>query len=413
MLVSKIILDPIFLHLRDNIFGIGIKLGSGGFQAVLRRHLKHGNVNYIPEGREKLHMPDREYADALDLLYNDYPELMEREMFEADVIKFDQSLLYKLLMVVGMYLSCYYDLSNDSLGEILMADVCFRLGVKYLHMLGMDKFFLVMGMMFSGKLETSTCNTLYQFAVFACYLTDKLDTYVDSPHFHILQLCILHDLITFVFTGDDTLGSYPKILKEYFNISYMDYQEFAANYGLIFKYNRIVKMLGEAHFYSKNEIWYENLDEHVTSSTYLKNQVVQVYEDGEFQGIFPYRPFWDIIFRWGNSDKASRNPQSLCAKCMSLAGLAVGNRECYQYLMLSFKMLHKVFPYINNDDVKKVVKMNAGSHLFFYVQELINEDTFDCKSFPSLSSLRLAQYQEARPTKYALINYKSGIKFAI
>jgi hypothetical protein len=121
-------------------------------------------------------------------LYTLYPRLRKRRYFDADIGQYDQSLLYGGLMWVALMYCCFYDFQYSSLARVLMADITYRLSTKYLHMVGMDELFLVLGMMFSGKFETSTGNTLYQVFVYLMYIFHKMEKYKDHADIVLLHL---------------------------------------------------------------------------------------------------------------------------------------------------------------------------------------------------------------------------------
>jgi len=162
-----ILLRPIHKFLIGGPFGLGLEINAGSFKKLAREMLAQGKVN-----RDyKYHLPRKDW-ETLDFIYNMYPELVERVFIELDITAFDQSLLYPVLVAVALFYCMFYKYDSDNgLTRLLMSDMSYRLCVKYLHMLGMDRAYVVLGMMFSGKFETSTGNTIYQFFCFRLLYT--------------------------------------------------------------------------------------------------------------------------------------------------------------------------------------------------------------------------------------------------
>jgi len=406
-LLSLILLRPIHKFLIGGPFGLGLEINAGSFKKLAREMLAQGKVN-----RDyKYHLPRKDW-ETLDFIYNMYPELVERVFIELDITAFDQSLLYPVLVAVALFYCMFYKYDSDNgLTRLLMSDMSYRLCVKYLHMLGMDRAYVVLGMMFSGKFETSTGNTIYQFFVFVSYIHHKLKKYENHEKIHILQIAFEYMLIYFTFQGDDLAGSYPKIFEEWFGMTYSDYKAWCLYYGLTVKKGYSNRpMIGESHFYSVGGVWEEDDAKHIKSVTFLKNEVCATYENDEFMGIFPYRSASDLIFRFGNSDKASEFIEGVYAKALSLGMLTVGNIECYQYFQQAFELVRKKYD-INFDNINVMLDTMAKTSNTFY-QLRKSEVEFD-GGFPSLINLRIRHDQEKEPVRYGLQCYARDSHYEI
>jgi len=119
---------------------------------------------------------------------------------------------------------------------------------------------------------------------------------------------------------------------------------------------------------------------------FLKNQMANVYENGRYVGKYPYRPFYDIVFRLSNSDRANRFFDTLYAKVLSLAYLSVGNRESYQYLQMFYMFLKRAHPDYKIDFamLRNIFKNSGATRNFLMMEDSFNED----EPFPSLEFLR-------------------------
>jgi hypothetical protein len=402
-LLSMILLKPIHKFLVGGPFGLAMGINAGSFKAMARELLAQGKKDRV---YGDVHLPREDYA-KLDFIYDLYPELIERISIELDISAFDQSLLYEILVVVALYYVGFYDYKDDPLARILMADMGYRLCVKYLHMLGIDRAFVVLGMMFSGKFETSTGNTLYQVYVFVSYIHHKLKMYADHPKIHLLHIAWEYCLINFKFQGDDLGGAYPKVLRDLFDFTYDDYSAWCLKYGLIVKKGSDKKaIVGRSYFYSINGVWEENVDKHVEGIVFLKNQVCLTYENDIMVGILPYRPSYDLVFRLGNSDKSSETIEGVYAKTLSIAMISLGNREVYDICERLFRLVMKKAT-IDYDMVEVAVKnMSRGSSAFYHLVQ----EGMSYTAFPDLWELRMRHEEERIPVRYILNNFASGVQ---
>jgi len=397
-LLSIIMLKPIHKFLVGGPFGLSLSLNSGSFKALAREFLAQGNKKR--PGYE-IHLP-RKDADLLDYLYDLYPELIERISIELDIKAFDQSLLYVILVAVALYYCAFYDYKDDLLCQILMADVAFRLCVKFLHMIGIDRAFIVIGMMFSGKFETSTGNTIYQVYVFVSYIHYKLKVFERHKKIHLLYIAWQYNLINFKFQGDDLAGAYPKVLREEFGMSYTDYMEWCEKYGLIVKQGYADKsIVGKSFFYSYNGVWEEDESKHVDGIIFLKNQMCQTFEDDKFVGILPYRSASDLLFRLGNSDKSSENIEGIYAKTLSIAMISVGNIESYEVCRRLYDIIVKKSKIDYSKVKEQAEKMSKGSNVLYQLSKEGN----DYETFPSMEALRFRHDEEAVPQQKVLLPY--------
>jgi hypothetical protein len=405
-MLSLILLRPIHKFLIGGPFGIGLEINSGAFKDLAREMLAQGHKD---KGYD-FHLP-RKDAELLDHIYDLYPELIERVFIEFDISAFDQSLLYSILVAVALFYCMFYRYDKDNgLTRLLMSDMGYRLCVKYLHMLGMDRAWVVLGMMFSGKFETSTGNTIYQTFVFVSYIHNKMKKYANHSKIELLYIAFQYNLIVFKFQGDDLAGSYPKIFETLFEFTYNDYRLWCEKYGLIIKKGSSANpIIGKAYFYLYNGVWEEDDEKHVMSVTYLNNQICAIYENDQFIGIYPYRPASDLLFRLGNSDKASEYIEGIYAKVLSLAMLTMGNIECYQILKEMYSILKSKYK-INYTKIPDFLDMlSKGSNTFYQLKK--SEMEFD--EFPTMDNLRYRHDQEVSPTRYALINFAQDTRTII
>jgi hypothetical protein len=362
IMLSFTVLKGIFSSLRFPGYEIGSRINSGDFARIWEYHLC-----------------DTEYYEVL---YMQYPELRARRYGDGDIAAFDQSLLYNILMATGIFLGTYYKY-DDYMDSLMVSDVVFRLCCKFLYMVSMDTVKYVVGMMFSGKLETSDGDTLYQNIVFMLWTIHLLEKYKDHIKYHLLQVAISFKLLTRSFSGDDLLQGWPVALEELFDAGLPGYVEFCKTLGLTFKFWHVLPLYGEVRYISVKSIW--KLESQQEGVSFLKNQVCRVYEDGIFVGSYPYRSFEDLIFRLGNSDKANAYLDTIYAKVLSLAYLSVGNREAYQYFQIFFQFYKKMNGGFKIDrDVLRSVFKGSGA-----LYNLFNEENaFDLDEFPSLEFLR-------------------------
>jgi hypothetical protein len=378
-IVSHVYLKGVFAFLKGFGFEIGASLNEGEFLDIWDYH----------ECKTDEHLK----------IYDEYPELREREYGEGDIKRFDQSLIYSLLFAVGIFFACFYRYSQNAMRTV-MSDIIFRLCTKFLYLVGLDAVKMVLGMMFSGKFETSHGNTAYQNIVFRMYKTYKLMKYKDHPKFYLLEISIKFVLVTNSFCGDDMFLGWPRILRELFNFCLMDYKEFCANVGLYFKFCRNKPLYAIVKFEEdgiKKEIYREE------GIVFLKNQMAKIFEGDKFVGIYPYRPFKDLVFRIGNSDKANEYLDTFYAKILSLAYLSVGNSEFYMYL----STLEKLFRKKNtNYKFEKDICINLfkGSYTMHNFQKHLGE--IDEKDpFPTLKFLRNKHDSGIKRNRVRLMNF--------
>lgn len=405
-LLSIIMLKPIHKYLVGGPFGLALGINGGAFKALAREFLAQGTK---PRPSYTEHLP-RSDAKILDFIYDLYPELIERMTIELDISAFDQSLLYTILVAVALFYCAFYDYENDPLCQILMADIGFRLCVKFLHMVGIEKAYVVLGMMFSGKFETSTGNTIYQTYVFVAYIHNKLKIYANHPQIHLLYIAWQYNLINFKFQGDDLAGAYPRIFSELFNMTYADYAEWCLMYGLIVKVGYGDKrIIGRSFFYSSNGVWEEDENKHEDSLVFLKNQICVTYEDDIEVGILPYRPTSDLVFRLGNSDKSSENIEGIYAKTLSIAMISLGNREAYE-------IAHRLYDIIvakTDIDFSKVSEqieqLSKTSNALYQLAK--DKDSY--KTFPDLRGLRIRHMQELMPVPEILHPFALNIHLEV
>jgi len=238
-----------------------------------------------------------------------------------------------------------------------------------------------------------------------------LKNYENHPKVYLLQVAFEYMLIYFTFQGDDLLGSYPKIFEEWFDMTYADYKAWCLYYGLTIKKGYSDRpMIGESYFSKIGGIWEEDDEKHVKSVTFLKNEFCATYEDGVMVGIYPYRPARDLIFRFGNSDKASEFIEGIYAKALSLGMLTLGNIECYQYFQQSFELIRRKYD-INFDNINFMLDTMAKTSNTFY--QLRKSDIEFGSGFPLLSDLRIRHNQEKDPSRYGLQCYARNSHYEI
>jgi len=332
-------------------------------------------------------------------IYDDYPELKEREYGEGDITRFDQSLIYSILYASGIFFACFYKYDSPAMRTI-MSDIVFRLCTKFLYLVGMDEVKMVLGMMFSGKFETSHGNTAYQNIVFRMYKTHKLMLFKGHPKFYLLEIAFKFMLATHSFCGDDMFLGWPVVLRREFNFCLTDYKEFCKHVGLHFKFCRMKPLYAIVKFENTG---IRRQTEYVEGIVFLKNQMAKVYEGGEFVGIYPYRPFKDLIFRIGNSDKANRYLDTFYAKLLSVAYLSVGNTEFYYYLRLIdliFKKKNKNFRF-NKEICRDLMKGSYSMMSFFQQLDGIDEND----PFPTLEYLRHKHDVGEKRSRVPLMNF--------
>jgi len=377
--LSHVYLKGIFAFLKGFGFEIGTSLNDGEFLDVWNYH---ECVN--PE-----HLK----------IYDDYPELKEREYGEGDISRFDQSLIYSILYGTGIFFSCFYKYDNPAMRTV-MSDIVFRLCSKFLYLVGMDQVKMVLGMMFSGKFETSHGNTAYQNIVFRMYKTFKLEQHKDHPKKYLLEVAIKFMLITHSFCGDDMFLGWPVVLRKLFNFCLEDYKAFCAHVGLQFKFCRMKPLYAEVRF-SDSGIHRELFRSE--GIVFLKNQMARVFEGDKFIGIYPYRPWKDLVFRIGNSDKANEFLDTFYAKILSVAYLSVGNTEFYNYLYIIhrfFKMKNANFVF-NKDICKEIMK--GSNTMFSFLRQI---DAIDVKEpFPTLQFLRDKHDNGIKKSRLTLKNF--------
>jgi len=141
------------------------------------------------------------------------------------------------------FFATFYKYDNY-LDMIVMSDVIFRLCVKFLYLIGVDDVFMVFGMMFSGKLETSHGNTIYQNLVFFLYLGDLLSRNKEDPEYFLLMEAIRFKLLTRGFSGDDMFQGWPQYLER-MGVGLLGYEKFCKKIGLLFKYCTISQLYAD------------------------------------------------------------------------------------------------------------------------------------------------------------------------
>lgn len=334
-----------------------------------------------------------------------YPFLREREYGEADVSSFDQSLLYRLLMAVAIFLCMYYNMDKP-LTRTVMGDVAFRLVFKYLYLVPLNRLYLVMGMMFSGKYETSHGNTVYQNLVYYMYIADKLQKYKNDEYSTILKMCIDKKLFSRSYSGDDLFFGWPKWLRVRFGICVDDFKEFALKAGLIFKYCKTSPLYSVVTSENVKGYWITTL--RIKGITFLKNTMARNFErlgeEGEYTyvGTYPYRPASDLMFRIGNSDKANSRIDGYFAKLLSMMYLSFGNREVFSYLQILYNKSVKLYGWNGVCDFDKIEEIFKGSNFFFQAKDIIKEKGF---VVPSLVELRRAHDVGDLKVKKMLVSF--------
>jgi hypothetical protein len=388
-MLSNVFLRGIFAFLKTCNFVIGTSLNDGEFLKIWRYH----------ECNEEEH----------EMAYSDFPELRAREYGEADASRFDQSQVYKLLYAVGIFFCCFYKYDEDIM-KVIMSDIVFRLCAKFLYLVGINEVKYVLGMMFSGKFETSHGNTAYQNLIFQMYLTHLLEKWKDHPKNFLLVLSIRYGLITGSFSGDDMFLGWPKLLRQLFNVGIDDYRSFSEECGITFKYCKTKPLYGIVKFEKIINGGYSFFKEVsvIKGIVFLKNQMSHIYHDGIFQGIYPYRPFSDLVFRIGNSDKANQYLDTFKAKLLSLAYLSVGNSEFYDYLSAVYVEFNRRNPglLITKEICQYIAK--GSMSMYYFVSQLDSIDMED--PFPTLDMLR-SQHDKAlihpRPSVQSFNIYNS------
>jgi len=388
IMLSHIYLKGIFALLKTPGYVIGFSLNDGEYLSIYEYH----------EAKEDVH----------EAIYVDYPDLREREHGEADVKSFDQSLIYKVLMAVGIFFGCFYKYDTDAM-KVIMSDIIFRFTSKFLYLVGIEEVKYVLGMMFSGKFETSHGNTAYQNLCFNMYKIHKLEKYKDSPYIYLLKLAIKFYLITGSFSGDDMFMSWPKKIRELFEVSLDDYKLFCKQVGLTFKYCFTKPLYAVVHFQKIGSYFREVSC--TPGITFLKNQMAFVYEDGVLQGIYPYRPFKDLVFRIGNSDKSNQYIDTFYAKLLSVAYLCIGNSEVYDYISIIVKEFKTRNPgHVFDKRVCEFLTKNSMSMRSF-LEQVSTIDEND--SFPTKEYLRKKHDKHLismRPMLQNFNDYYSGAK---
>jgi hypothetical protein len=399
VMLSHIALVGLFNYLNMQGFEIGTRLNDGGFLEIFKNH-DCGTTPYNT-------------SETYDRIYDEMEFLREREYAEVDAESFDQTLLFKMLMMVALAFCMFFTFKPGTPVRTILGDISFRLVFKYLYLVPIQTLFLVSGMMFSGKYETSHGNTLYQNLVFFCYLATKLDEYKNHKYIKILRLCILWRLIARSFCGDDTIKSYPVFCKIHFNICIDDYQKFAAKLGIKFKIKKVLPLYGrvESVRVGINGWVTKNVKKGVT---FLKNQVVELYEDeGDgkglvFKGLYPFRATKDIFFRIGNSDRANGYIDSFFAKILSLSYLSFGNREAYHYLrVLYYLCLHR-YKWDGFLDLEKIENIFRGSGIMYVAAKMLGP----VAKFPTLQYLRNRHDEKIEKTKRAIYTFNDHNSFA-
>jgi hypothetical protein len=179
------------------------------------------------------------------------------------------------------------------------------------------------------------------------------------------------------------------VLGELFKITPQSYEKFSKKFGLNFKYLHERPLFGASYFIRSpgSPFFIEDETRSVSGTVFLKNEMRVIYEDGELKGVFPYRPFYDIIFRLGNSDTASSTIEGLFAKTLSLAYLSVGNTEVYCWLKAFYRFLRLQFKTFKLDVSRLEMvtrKLGKKSNTFFMLGQRKLTDT----EFPTLAFLR-------------------------
>jgi hypothetical protein len=376
VMMSHIALAGLFKFLTMPGFEIGTKLNDGGYKHVWQQH----DLNSTDFNRME--------GSVYDALYERYPFFRKRASDEADFETYDQSLLFKFLMLVGLTKCMFYIFKMGTCTRTIMGDVVFRLVFKYLYLVPLAMLFIVLGMMFSGKFETSHGNTLYQNLVFMCYIVFKLDQHKYSKQIGYFKIAVDYKLLSRSFSGDDMFRTYPEYIRDTFNFTVDDYAQFVVKLGLRFKYKYVKPLYGVVHSVRTGLGWITTNP--VQGVTFLKNQMALVYEDEgkgkglEYVGLYPFRSTTDLLFRVGNSDKANQYLDSFFAKILSLSYISFGNREAYTYMRVLYLISRKRFKWDGKINIDMMQNIFKGSSVMFYAFNMLAGST----DFPDLQELR-------------------------
>jgi len=399
----------LFAYLNHDGYEIGTPLPRGGMNDIFES-LACGTEGYPCNER-------------LRNIYGVYPFLQERRYWDGDFQKYDQTLLHGVLSTVGMFYATWYNYDGQSgdFAKSVVGDAVFRLAYKFLYLVPIEKLYYVLGMMFSGKGETTHANTTTQKLIFYAYLMYKLETFKDHKDIELLKLCINEGLIRGKFSGDDNAGGYPYICELLFNICPADYKIWTEKFGLSYKILNQQALTGANYFYKKGDIWIEDVSKRVESMTFLRNHVNDIYEssDGGLNyicvGRYVYRDSKDLLFRIGNSDLANSRIDAFFAKLLSLMYLAVGNIESYMILVRVFTMAKVVYNWTGILDFDRLKEYFRSHQQIVDIMEYL-EDNYRGSSIikpPQLVDIRNFYNRRIPKTKKPLVDFNTYVGFDV
>jgi hypothetical protein len=385
-------------------------------------------VNLLLQLRADGEYVSRRHKRELKKLYKKYPELKDRFYEWLDWSKYDSKLnhndlLFAFCANIAVFDPEKSDFTSEQI-EYFIAESATSLAYKFATIPLLKRAFFIAGVMKSGAFWTSVGDSVIQVMNHIMFTDSVIEKLIREGKRRLAKLAFISvhmDLVRNLIYGDDNTGGVPKVLKEHLGLAaFAEWCE--TNAGFLVKElhpsngeEPYADAIGQVSYEQRGDYYIENYEYRRDSPTYLKNRAVEVYEDGEFQGIFPHRTTEDLLAKMGNSMRAVGNPTKYLCALISLGYLAIGNTEAY-YIIKSV--------YDNYRDRIMSIRSNVDKTLSDYFNR-VREDTSLLTGmsnsmrrvllsglppvFPLLSLIRARHDETRQLNRKAMITYDSHL----
>jgi len=265
--------------------------------------------------------------------------------------------------------------------------------VMYVYLMAM--FLYVIGRMFSGRTGTSTGDTVYNQIMVYLY---RIHLNMKYPGNELISDIFLYSFFQVNIYGDDHLVGSPIVLANFLlyedsGSTLQDFVRFCVEkVGMKYKYSAFAthrNLYGVRKFYEIDGDWVEDLNEYVSSPSFLKYRVAKIYfDDVEFSHCIPLKDPLEIVTKLAYSIKSSVSMEAELAKVIAIAHLAT-HPEAYSMCRRYYDVLIRNGAYISEESLQKLIDQNLLDDGILYQ---MSQDSLST-NFPSLSDLYIKQIE--------------------